>query len=213
MKKTLALLFVFILSSAVFAEIYVNGKKTNIEMIDQGGVIYAPIKSLSKALSVSYAEDSAGNIKLSTGMAGGANQIKGVEGTMGETLFNGITRFTVTGFDVVEVDPFGSKPLSNGKFALVSVEVRNGSKKARYYGYGGHKMTLIDDKGQIFTSDAMKQNDNWIYGVGITELVPGGFLKGKYVFEIPTSSTPQRIVFEPRTEKNEPAIRVKLTKE
>ena len=74
-------------------------------------------------------------------------------------------------------------------------------------------MTLVDSKGQIFTSDAMKQDSNWIYSVGMTELVPGGFLNGKYVFEIPMDSTPERIVFEPRTEKNEKAIRVKLSKE
>jgi hypothetical protein len=214
MKKiSVALILLAMVSGLAWGAVIINGKAVKFDVYNNNGVVLAPVKDLATALGASVVTDAAGNIKISTSSAGGANQIAGVEGSIGQTLFNGVTRLTVTGVESANLDPFGAQPLSGGKFVLVSVEVKNGSKKTKQYGYTIHKMTLVDDKGQLYTTDAMKKDSSWGYMVGITDLVPGGFVKGKYIFEVPTDINPARIVFEPRIEKNEKAFRVNLKEE
>ncbi|MBI5399317.1 DUF4352 domain-containing protein [Candidatus Saganbacteria bacterium] len=203
----LFLVFVYGISDAA---VIINGKPTSLDIYDNNGEPYVSVKALAKALGAGIATDDQGNIKISTSSADGANQITGVAGSIGQTLFNGITRFTVNGVETADTDPFNYKLSEGRKFVLISVEIKNGSKKARQYGYTAHKITLVDDKGQLYTNDAMKQDVNWGYMVGITDLVPGGFIKGKFVFELPTESTPERIVFEPNPLMKEKAFRVNL---
>jgi|GEM_PF-6522157 len=211
MKKLLTLfLFITVISTLAWGAIIINNKLIEMNSYTSNGIIFVPVTELARAMGAKVLIDPSGNINISTSLAGGAYEIKGVEGSIGQTLFNGITRFMVKSVAEAELDPLGSKPLSGGKFILVSVKVKNGSKKARDYGYAMHRITLVDDKGQLYSTDAMKQEKDWIHMVGLVSLVPGGEVNGTYIFEVPIDAKAIRVVFEPREEKTEKAFRVNV---
>ena len=83
-----------------------------------GGQAYVPVAAL-KPFNITVTQS--GN-SLSLGAQGGANQVAALEGCVGETLFNGVTRLTVRSVDEIT---FRDRPAWG-----ITVEVRNGVNRA-----------------------------------------------------------------------------------
>jgi hypothetical protein len=74
------------------SNLYIGGNLASSNVIQRNGVSYVPIKDVASALKLTLAQTGRG-IELTS--AGGANQVSGVSGKIGDTLFNGFARFQV----------------------------------------------------------------------------------------------------------------------
>src|SRR5262245_15643874 len=72
--------------------LYVNGKIASSNVITQNGVAYVPIKDVAAALNLTAEKRPDGYALVH---AGGANQVEGLQGKVGDELFNGLYRLKV----------------------------------------------------------------------------------------------------------------------
>lgn len=127
---------------------------------------------------------------------GGANQQDGVEGKMGEWLFNGIWRFRVLSVEKAD-------PAKEGAGWLARVEIRNGSKFSGYSpgGTGWQGMSLVTEDGQSVQagSNALPLSD--------PGLAQGASNAQSIYFATESASKPDRLIlrFDPRGLEGTPA--------
>src|SRR5437016_6083167 len=97
MKRTLVLitfsLFVLAVAALEVTKLKINGKAAEGKVMTVDGKLYVPVSAL-KAAGVNTSVDG-DTLSLSFPAAGGAGQQRGVEGSIGEWLFNGVWRFRV----------------------------------------------------------------------------------------------------------------------
>src|SRR5947209_2264248 len=74
------------------SRLFVNGTLVSSGMIERDGVAYVPLKDVAATFHLSVNRTSRG-YELSD--SGGANQVSGVTGKVGDMLFNGYVRFQV----------------------------------------------------------------------------------------------------------------------
>ena len=74
------------------SRLYINGNLASAGVIQQGGNAYVPVKDVAQALHLTVQKTARG-YELSD--VGGADQIGGVTGKVGDTLWNGFGRFQV----------------------------------------------------------------------------------------------------------------------
>jgi hypothetical protein len=146
------------LTSVVWAQqasrIKIDGKVVPGQSLTVKGKTYIPLDSLKAGgIGVRLA---GGMVELtsaarSTGAAGGANQQEGLEGKLGDWLFNGVWRFRVISVE--------KAPPSLGEGWAAKVEIRNGSKFGGYSpgGTGWQGLSLVTEDGNSLgaASDAV----------------------------------------------------------
>ena len=144
MKNTVArlTLALMLISSSALAQtglkLSVDGKSSSVSAIVVGGQTYVPLSALTAAGAVATTTSSSLSLTLPGGKIaaapasngkGGANQLAALEGCVGETLFNGVWRFKVTGLSAATVEGVPGY--------LVAVEMRNGTPRPQsVYGSG-----------------------------------------------------------------------------
>src|SRR2546423_1385136 len=77
-------------------KLYLNGKIASTDILMHNGVAYVPIRDVAAALSMNLQKRPDG---YAIGASGGANQVGGINGRVGDDLFNGEVRLKV--IDVV----------------------------------------------------------------------------------------------------------------
>jgi len=142
-----------VLSATAFENsIRVNGKSVPGSMVMVGGKPYIPLSALKAAGAKVVTANGVTSIEISA--AGGANQQDGVEGKIGDWLYNGIWRFRVTNI-AKQSDPSGW---------TVAVEIKNGTNSNGYApaGTGWQGVTLVLVDGTVVTarSDAPELRDS-----------------------------------------------------
>lgn len=154
-RRTAATMFLtaVTLTSVVWAQqssrIKIDGKVVPGQSISVKGKTYIPLDALrAGGLGVRL---SGGVVELSTAggaatATGGANQQEGVEGKIGEWLFNGVWRFRVLSVEKASADV--------GEGWVAKVEIRNGSKFNGYSpaGTGGEGISLVTEDGASFAA-------------------------------------------------------------
>lgn len=180
--------------------VYVNGKYAGTS-IEKNGVTYVPLKDIASALNLSVSKTSRG-IELSA-PGGGANQVEGINGKVGQVLFNGFVRLEVTSVfrgskytnkfsgDNQEVTPYPE----NMDLLVVTMRIRNGTKaKETVFLPGGGVSGLADDKGRSHAYRTGLSIDCPTRGA---ELLPGAAVEFALTFDIPKDAKGLSLVYEP----------------
>ena len=76
-------------AAGVGTKLYVNGKVASADVIMKDGRAYVPVKDVAAALGMTVVSRSDG---FELTREGGANQVRGVDGKIGDDLFNGSFR-------------------------------------------------------------------------------------------------------------------------
>jgi hypothetical protein len=180
-----------------------------------GDSVMVPIADVAKALGLSI-------VKTKTGYAlvkdGGANQVEGIRGKLGETVFDGKWRFTVTdprevpsytletktATDYGLINPIAKingttyEPKPGFRLLVYRCEVKNGLKSPQqlWWFQNDTNTALADANGESFppiltdiASDAFQSKP----------ILPGAKLAFNLVFCVPTSANPRELVFTLRT--------------
>lgn len=195
--------------AAAGLKIVINGKQVDGEVLKVDGKMYVPVSALKAAgCGVTY-DDKSLSINFA---AGGANQQNGVEGSIGDWLFDGIWRLQVKSIDR-QTDADGT-----GGWKLV-VEIRNGTKFDGYSpggtGWQGATLVLADGTSVPSRSDSPDLRDQGLnQGAGNTQSL---------YFDTDSSSQPDRFIlrFDPKGLEGtplkftvaDPSFRVSLKKQ
>lgn len=193
-----------------------------------GGTVMVPLADVAKALGLSV-------VKTKTGYAltkdGGANQVEGLRGKLGETLFNGKWRFTAlnsrevpsytletkaatdygTINPVAEIRGTSYAPKPGYRFLVFRCQVKNGQRTAQQLWWFQNDVhtALASAEGESFppiltdiASEAFQSKP----------LLPGAKLDFNLVFCVPISVNPRELVFTLRTISDKGSdVRISLT--
>lgn len=205
MKKTM-LLAIFAVSSGLgfglylqSTSLYINGNLASSGVIEKNGVSYVPIKDVASALKLSIQKTARG-FELSD--SGGANQVEGITGKVGDMLFNGTIRFQVVKvYDagksyrrIHSGDNTDITPIPEGNDLMVVVcKLKNGVQKAvsPYYP-GGDTTALTDSDGHSYPPRRFSDSPP------IGDVLPGSTVDFALVFDVPPGTKLKDFVYEPQ---------------
>lgn len=129
-------------------------------------------------------------------VAGGQMQLKGMEGKIGDWLFNGTTKLKVTSVAYPDAGPKGEKPDEGKKWVVVSVELKNASDMNANYGGSVENLTLVDADGQTVVASRLYKKDNWDENEGDRMILPASGMKGVLFVAVPVDYKPIRLVYQ-----------------
>jgi hypothetical protein len=181
-------------------KLMVNGSPASSSARLINGRLYAPVDEIAKALNMVVVKRGGG---YDLTAPGGANQVEGLNGKVGDMLFDGKWRFQLKDIQVVKtyalrrdggVDPgkLGGKASIDGRtytaeagytFVIANCLVKNGQKESRAFGsfYGEHT-ALTDDQGSSYRPIGWDQEG----GLFTTkELLPGAGQEIAAIFLVP----------------------------
>jgi hypothetical protein len=171
----------------------INGKTVPGRMVD--GSVYVKLTEVAKALDMQVAGKS-GAYELVK--AGGANQLEGVNGKLGEELFTGKWKFLVK--DVQRVDKYMLK-FADSKFELtadpgndlviVTCRFKNGVRESAYIYFNGMGNTALTDM------DEHSYKTKWgdIPGGVADTILPGAAKDFALVFSVPKSAELKDLIY------------------
>jgi hypothetical protein len=182
-----------------------NGKVISSHVKVIGGVAYIPLADTARALGGSVAKDGQGYaIEASSDAAGGANQINGLNGKIGQMLFTGSWRFEVTGVTIASTftEQYRPQPTTitpegaNDELVIISGIVKNGQKDTEQLFMrtaNPNDNTITDNQGASYGGplDYDFASDS---GYG-PQLAPGAASKYNMVFQCPKGTTLQSLIF------------------
>jgi hypothetical protein len=194
------------------ATLILNGKvaSTNVRMIN--GRPYAPLADIARATGQVLVRKGSGYEIIA---AGGANQVEGLRGKVGDTLFDGKWRLKVMdvqhvksytlrragGIDPgavggkVEFDADGKTFRANegSEFVIVNARVTNGQKSTQGFGsYYGEHTALADTQGSSYRPIGWDQEG----GMFTTKsLLPGAGQDVTAIFLVPEGTPLKDLVF------------------
>lgn len=207
-----ALVFVPLLAGLALAssiqpkpKLYINGSVASTDVLVRNGVTYAPIKDVAKAFGLTAVKRADG---WELRKAGGANSIVGIQGKVGDTLFDGNFQFKV--LEVVRgpvwkkrFDPSGGEvtPLGEQDEVLAIVcRLKNGMKKTVTMLLPGGMNTNVTDmeehSWQPFTGlavDLRSRGEN---------LVPGSAVDFALTFSIPKTAVLKDLIYQIQVPEN-----------
>jgi hypothetical protein len=220
-------------ASMVAGSLTINGKTTAADIRTIDGSAYVRLADVAKALDMSLVKKGAG---FELVKAGGANQVGGLTGKIGDTLFDGKWRFTVVSVDTPEsyqmktdAEPYDYagrtsmdiktrliKPSKGYSLVVIQCRLANGVKERRTL------WTAISDK-RINTAIADTSGSShppvaYDFKGGPTQtewLLPGAQMTFAVVFSLPEGATPGDLVFtlkNNQTEDKPVDVRVSLAK-
>jgi hypothetical protein len=131
--------------------LYVNGKVASTDVIMRDGRAYVPVKDVAAALGLVVVNKSDG---FALTAAGGAGQVRGLNGKVGDDMFNGSFRFKVV--RVVRGDSY-KRQFSTGsdipapageEIVAIVIRLKNGTSKTQYPMVAGTGVTALTDEDQ-----------------------------------------------------------------
>lgn len=193
-------------------KLYLNGKVASTNIIVQNGVAYVPIKDIAAALDMS-AEKRADGYALVK--AGGANQVEGVQGKIGDELFNGLYRVKVV--KVTRQESY-TRQFSKGdavtapngqEVVAVVLKLKNGTKQSQLIDlvYPGSNTGLTDSNGQSYGPVTGLASDT---PSRAATLLPGAAVDSALVFFVPKGIAFKDLVFQMGNNPSGPAFRISL---
>ncbi len=161
MASTAALLTSLALAAGLNYSVVVNGQVAPDQAIVVGGKTYVPLSAL-KLLGVQTSLRgntlTLGAQGAPTAAPGGANQRASLEGCVGETLFNGVWRFTVRKVEAIGAD------VGLGPGWGVTVELRNGTTtKTSLLDTGLTSIDLVQPDGNTFVFEERTAEEPFLY--------------------------------------------------
>ncbi|MEA2554392.1 MAG: hypothetical protein QOJ65_2568 [Fimbriimonadaceae bacterium] len=194
-----------VLGSLAFAayraggQLYLNGALASSSVIEVKGTAYVPVKDVAKALNMTISKSGRG-IELSP--AGGANMVQGLEGKVGDELFNGFARFKVLEVirgkkytnrfsgDNQEITPYPE----NQDLVVVVCRIKNASKEMLPVGLPAGNLTGLTDMDE-HTVTPMNGVSTDIPTRG-ANLLPGSAVDFALTFQVPEKAVLKDLVYE-----------------
>lgn len=192
----------------------IDGRSTPADVRSIGGSAYVRLSDVAKALDMTVVSRGGGRYELTK--AGGANQIGGRSGKIGDTLFDGKWRLTVLSVDTPESYPMKTEadlynegdrarfdrsnrvvtPGRNYGLVIVRVRVVNGTKANKTL------WTALSDR-RIHTAVADTDGGSHVpvgydfAGAPIQTgpMLPGAGMTFNVVFALPTDTKPKDLIF------------------
>ena len=169
------------------------------------GQPYVPLADVARLLKGQVTRAGGGYVIGGSGAAaGGANQVKGLQGKIGDMLFTGKYRFKVTG--VTRGDHYDTqfqpnkdtiKPESDSQEVVaVTCEVRNGTKspvELKITTHTGSNNALTDDQDHAFPPYGYDLSNGGFYGP--PKMLPGSAQQFAVYFRVPKGINLKDLVF------------------
>ena len=181
------------------ANLFVNGNLASSSVVEIKGAAYVPLRDVAKAMNMTLQKTSRG---WELAAAGGANAVQGLEGKVGDTLWDGRHRFQV--IEVIRgkkyVNRFsGNKmevtPYPESKELVVVVcRIKNGLNKTVTIGFPGGALTALTDTDEhaFQPRDGLSMDTP---GRGIDTL-PGAAVDFALTFDVPEKSVLKDLVYQ-----------------
>ncbi len=206
MGKTVALLIgLGIITGAVAwtlqagTKLFVNGELSSSRVIDRNGVAYVPLRDVAAGLKMNLTKTTKG---WEMNADGGANAVTGVNGKVGDTLWNGAFRFQV--IEVIRGKTYtnrysGDKQVvtpypAENDLVVVVCRVKNGLKEANTVLLPAGALTgLTDDKERSYAPRNGLSMDCPTRGA---DLLPGAAVEFALTFDVPADAKLKDLVYE-----------------
>jgi hypothetical protein len=181
-----------------YSDVRIEGKFATSDTISKNGKTYVPLGDVAKALGYTVSKTSTGYDLVK---AGGANQVQGVSGKIGDMLFNGRYRFQVvkvirtSDYKPQFTDPgFNFTPTtSSHEIVAIVCKLKNATKESQTVDItAGDNTALTDDQGRSY---------GCARGVSIDmedrapKLLPGAAVDFALTFEAPKNAKLQDLVY------------------
>jgi hypothetical protein len=202
---SLCLLATFSLpGSAQSASLTINGNTVAADFHTIGGQTYVSLADVAKALGMTITKTANG---YQIAPAGGANQVGKLQGTVGDTIFDGKWRFQVLGVQkadqyVTHLNSFSetySPATPSNTLIIVDCRLKNGQIKAdepMLSSIHPANTALADDQGQSYPPIAFDKHgatsDSNDFGANV---LPGAASEFYIVFDVPKSANITSLVF------------------
>lgn len=182
------------------ARLSMNGSVVSMDVLTVKGRTYVPLADVAKALNMSVVHKDTGYELVP---AGGSNEIAGLKGKLGDTLFTGKWRFTVTA--VAQVDEYTEvynaekeviKPKADDEvLVVVKCRIKNGTAttKSPYFWKDIREDTaLTDDKEHGYGPLAYDTRNS---EVTVDKMLPGSAKEFALIFSVPKGSVLKDLVY------------------
>jgi len=205
MKRALLLLGTGAAALAVAAywqasRLTINGQLASTGVIERNGTAYVPLKDVAAALKMNLTKTGSG-YELSD--AGGANQVNGITGKVGDVLWNGYARFQVV--EVIRTKKYihrfsGEKnyevtPYPEGSDLIVIIcKIKNGTKEKQTAMLPGGENTALTDQSEH--SIAPRNGLSIDVPSRGQELLPGAAVDFALIFDVPEGTKLKDLVYQ-----------------
>ncbi len=174
----------------------IGGASVTTNFISQNGRVYVPLADVAKALNMSIAQSGSG---YSLSPAGGANQVNGLSGKVGQVLNCGYATLQVVNVSIGDHYDYqfssGSIKADNDKEQIVAIHLRvkNASQTMMRIGYGGtDNSALVDGNEHSYQSMSGPGHKDLPDG---NELLPGSAKDFALLYSVPTTEVPKQLVY------------------
>jgi hypothetical protein len=184
---------------AASSDLFYNGSLVSSGVIQVKGVAYVPVKDFAKATNTVVTKTSRG---YELGSAGGAGMVPGLEGKVGDELFNGIQRFKV--IEVIRGKSYtnrftGQKEVSTpysdqNDLVTIICRLKNGTKDSLQLALPGGDLTALTDMNEhaysprsTTSSDFQDRNP---------KLLPGSACDFALNFDVPSGAVLKDLVYQ-----------------
>lgn len=185
--------------------LYINNRVASNDVIVRNGAAYVPVRDVAAALDMSVEKRADGFALV---RAGGANQLEGLRGKIGDDLFNGRYRFKVikvvrgrvytkqfSGHDDVEAH-------AGKEMVAVVCRLKNGTNQTQTVDLmPGKNTALTDEDSHSFLPFTGLANDP---PERAPKLLPGAATDFAIVFEVPEPAVLKDLVFSVQDFSNKP---------
>jgi hypothetical protein len=179
------------------SNLFINGTLASSGVIMHDGSAYVPVRDVASALKLAITNTSRG-IELAD--VGGANQVSGITGKVGDVLWNGYIRLQIV--KVIRTKSYtrqftGDNQVitpDQGHDLFVAVcKISNGLKNGVTVMYPGGETALTDDQGHSYSPFLGMSADIGSRG---TDLLPGASFSSALIFEIPSAAVVGDMVYQ-----------------
>lgn len=188
-------------SAMVFAQaarsLIINGRvaTTDVRMIN--GRAYVPVADVARALDLKVSSRPNGVLELTK--AGGSGAMTGLNGKVGDWLFDGGWRFRVTSVETDSTyraanDYYGEVDYEapEGKvLAIVGYDIRNGNKEMGGFGFGTTAIAGVNGDSEPVHANDFRFDGSRFFSKPI---LPGAEMKGKLIFQVDEGFEPKDLV-------------------
>lgn len=179
----------------------INGQVASTDVRVINGKTYVPISDVAKALNMALTTTGS---NLVMAPAGGANQVGGLQGKLGETIFTGKWRFTAISIEQMDSyaakhgDPTTYTPKSPSEtLFVVQCRIKNAQKDTKEMVFTVHQKgstALTDDMEHSFAPiDFDAHDETGPYGG--PKMLPGSAAEFAVIFSAPKGTMPKDLVF------------------
>jgi hypothetical protein len=177
-----------------------NGSVMSTDVQTINGRAYVPLVDVARALSMTVVRKEGGYELV---RAGGGNEIAGVKGKLGDTLFTGKWRFTVTAVtrageytEVYSPDKEVLKPRADDEeLVIVKCRIKNGTPKTQspyFWKDISEDTALTDDKEHGYGPLAYDSRNS---DATVDKMLPGSAKEFAVIFSVPKGSTLKDLVY------------------